>query len=160
MTDAPNSYVSVLMPPQTRFTTSVIKRSLNPTWPAAGSTFDFPIYLSLAGVIGGRGLEAVMWDKDMIGKEYMGELFVGVDQWFAGGSAQLWDEGLKVSATVMPRSSSSSTRETNATAKLVRARLDPSQAKGVGKRPVADGIPQPAWRGQRGRRTRKGSQGL
>lgn len=55
--------MTIIMPPATRFTTPVIKRSLNPTFPPGQSTFDFPIYLSLAGVIGGRGLEAVMWDK-------------------------------------------------------------------------------------------------
>jgi phosphatidylserine decarboxylase len=32
-------------------------------FPADGSTFDYPIYLSLAGVVGARGLEGVVWDK-------------------------------------------------------------------------------------------------
>lgn len=51
------------MAPATRFTTPVVKRSLNPAFPPESSTFDYPIYLSLAAVIGGRGLEGVMWDK-------------------------------------------------------------------------------------------------
>lgn len=51
------------MAPATRFTTPVVKRSLNPVFPPEASTFDYPIYLSLAAVIGGRGLEGVMWDK-------------------------------------------------------------------------------------------------
>lgn len=55
--------MSILLAPSTRYTTPVVKRSLNPIFPAAQSTFDFPIYLSLAGVIGGRGLEGVVWDK-------------------------------------------------------------------------------------------------
>ncbi|TXT04887.1 hypothetical protein VHUM_03970 [Vanrija humicola] len=87
-------FVSILLAPSTRYTTPVVKRSLNPIFPAAQSTFDFPIYLSLAGVIGGRGLEGVVWDKDLMRKEYMGELFVGVDQWFSSGSPRLWAEDL------------------------------------------------------------------
>ena len=68
-------------------------------FPAEQSTFDFPLYLSLAGVIGGRGLEAVVWDKDLMRKEYMGELFVGVDQWFQNGAARLWHDDLPVSSS-------------------------------------------------------------
>lgn len=101
------------MAPATRFTTPVIKRSLNPTYPAESSTFDYPIYLSLAAVIGGRGLEGVVWDKvgaverwsglgantkDLMRKEYMGEFNVDVDQWFGGGPVQLWSENLPVRA--------------------------------------------------------------
>lgn len=51
------------MPPSTRHSTPVIKKTLDPVFPAETSTFDFPIYLSLAGVVGGRGLEGVLWDK-------------------------------------------------------------------------------------------------
>ena len=57
------SFVTLLVPPGSRHTTPVVKRSLDPVFPAAQSTFDFPIYLSLAAVIGGRGLEGVVWDK-------------------------------------------------------------------------------------------------
>lgn len=56
-------FVSLLLPPSTRHQTPVIKKSLNPSFPADGSTFDYPIYLSLAGVVGARGLEGVVWDK-------------------------------------------------------------------------------------------------
>lgn len=56
-------FVHVSLPPSQRQTTPVIKRSLNPAFPAEASTFDFPIYLSLGAVIGGRGIEAVVWDK-------------------------------------------------------------------------------------------------
>lgn len=51
------------MPPSTRYTTPVIKKTLDPVFPADTCTFDFPLYLSLAGVVGGRGLEGVLWDK-------------------------------------------------------------------------------------------------
>ena len=57
------SFVSLLLPPTDRQSTHHIKKTLNPVYPAETSTFDFPLYLSMAGVIGGRGLEAVMWDK-------------------------------------------------------------------------------------------------
>ena len=56
-------FISLLLPPSTRHQTPVIKKSLNPSFPADGSTFDYPIYLSLAGVVGARGLEGVVWDK-------------------------------------------------------------------------------------------------
>ncbi|ODO08587.1 phosphatidylserine decarboxylase [Cryptococcus wingfieldii CBS 7118] len=87
-------FLNLLMPPATRHTTPVIKKTLNPKFPAEGSTFDCPLYLSLAGVIGGRGLEGVLWDKDLIKKDYMGELSIPVDKWFADGIARLWDEQL------------------------------------------------------------------
>lgn len=41
----------------------MIKKSLNPVYPPKDSTFDFPLYLSLASLVGGRGLEGVIWDK-------------------------------------------------------------------------------------------------
>ena len=56
-------FVSLVVPPSPRQSTPVIKRSLNPVFPKDSSTFDFPLYLSLAGVVGGRGLEGVVWDK-------------------------------------------------------------------------------------------------
>jgi phosphatidylserine decarboxylase len=57
------SFISLLLPPSTRHQTPVMKKSLNPSFPSDGSTFDYPIYLSLAGVVGARGLEGVVWDK-------------------------------------------------------------------------------------------------
>jgi len=60
---ADDRFITVLLPPSTRHQTPVVKKSLNPSYPADGATFDYPIYLSLAGVVGARGLEAVVWDK-------------------------------------------------------------------------------------------------
>ncbi|WVO16689.1 phosphatidylserine decarboxylase [Cryptococcus depauperatus] len=85
-------FLSLLMPPATRHTTPVIKKTLDPVFPAETSTFDFPIYLSLAGVVGGRGLEGVLWDKDLMRKEYMGELAIPIDEWFPQGQVHLWHE--------------------------------------------------------------------
>lgn len=56
-------FISVLLAPSHRNTTSVVKRTLDPSFPAESSTFDYPLYLSLAGLVGGRGLEFVVWDK-------------------------------------------------------------------------------------------------
>ncbi|KAJ9125079.1 hypothetical protein QFC22_000032 [Naganishia vaughanmartiniae] len=89
------SFVSVSLPPTPAVQTPIIKRSLNPTFPAAQSTFDFPLYASLAasGLYRGRGLEIVVWDKDLVKKDYMGEVAVPLSQWFPEGAREgaLWD---------------------------------------------------------------------
>ena len=69
--------VSVLT---TRQQTSVAKRTLNPTYLPKDATFDFPIYLSLADHLG--VVELVVWDKDMLKKEYLGEAALLLDDWF------------------------------------------------------------------------------
>jgi C2 domain len=58
----------------------VAKRTLNPTYAAKDATFDFPIYLSLADKLG--VVELVVWDKDMLSKEYLGEVALPLDDWF------------------------------------------------------------------------------
>jgi hypothetical protein len=60
---ADGRFVTLVVPPSGRSQTPVVKKSLNPSFPAESSTFDFPLYLSLAGVVGGRGIEGVIWDK-------------------------------------------------------------------------------------------------
>ncbi|OCF30786.1 phosphatidylserine decarboxylase [Kwoniella heveanensis BCC8398] len=87
-------FITILMPPSTRHSTPVVKKTLEPTFPAESSTFDFPIYLSLTGVIGGRGLEGVVWDKDLMRKEYMGELAIPVEKWFPDGVIHLWGDNV------------------------------------------------------------------
>lgn len=88
-----HSFVAVSLAPSQQSQTPVIKRSLNPHFPAPQSTFDFPLYASLAegGLYRGRGLEVVVWDKDLVKKDYMGEVAVPISQWFQGGSV-LWDD--------------------------------------------------------------------
>jgi len=61
--DADHRFIILNVPPSGKSQTPVVKKSLNPAWPADVSTFDFPLYLSMAGVVGGRGIEGVMWDK-------------------------------------------------------------------------------------------------
>lgn len=69
--------VSVL---NTRHQTPVAKRTLHPTYTSKDATFDFPIYLSLAHQLG--VVELVVWDKDMLSKEYLGEVALPLDDWF------------------------------------------------------------------------------
>ncbi|KAJ9104736.1 hypothetical protein QFC19_003877 [Naganishia cerealis] len=87
-------FVAVSLPPAAPVQTPVVKRSLSPAFPAAQSTFDFPLYASLAasGLYGGRGLELVVWDKDLVKKDYMGEVAVPLTQWFRKGESPLWDD--------------------------------------------------------------------
>ncbi|KAF8329149.1 uncharacterized protein EI90DRAFT_3017385 [Cantharellus anzutake] len=61
--------------------TTVIKNQLNPRWPAKDATFEFPIYSSAIKRTGAF-FNMVVWDKDMIGKDYLGELSLQPTQWF------------------------------------------------------------------------------
>ncbi len=65
-----DSFLALTLSPTPRQQTPVIRRSLAPDYSAsastaAKSTFDFPLYRSLAegGYYAGRGLEVVVWDK-------------------------------------------------------------------------------------------------
>ncbi|EAU83349.2 hypothetical protein CC1G_09043 [Coprinopsis cinerea okayama7 len=60
--------------------TPVAKKTLNPTYTPKDATFDFPLYLSLADKLG--VLELVVWDKDIVGKDYLGEVGLPLDEWF------------------------------------------------------------------------------
>ncbi|PFH45491.1 hypothetical protein AMATHDRAFT_159435, partial [Amanita thiersii Skay4041] len=87
-------YVSVSLL-HTKQTTPIIKRSLNPVFPAKEATFEFPIYLSVVErLLGGVGVvELVVWDKDMFSRDYLGEVGVGVERWFKRSEEAFgWDE--------------------------------------------------------------------
>ena len=56
---------------RSRSQTPVAKKTLNPNYATKDATFDFPIYRSLADRLG--VLELVVWDKDMLKKDYLGE---------------------------------------------------------------------------------------
>ena len=60
-----------------------MKRTTNPVYPAKDATFNFPIYLSLADKLG--VVELVVWDKDMLKKEYLGEVGLPLEDWFKNG---------------------------------------------------------------------------
>lgn len=63
-----------------RYSTPVVKKSLNPEYAAEKATFDFPIYRSNVGYVG--ALEFVVWDKDLLRKDYIGEAAIPFDEWF------------------------------------------------------------------------------
>lgn len=74
----------------TRHQTPVCKRTLQPTYAAKDATFDFPLYLSLAEKLG--ALEFVVWDKDMLKKDYLGEISLPLDDWFVDRGS---DDGVR-----------------------------------------------------------------
>lgn len=76
--------VSVL---STRQQTPVAKRTLNPVYNPKDATFEFPLYLSLADKLG--GVELVVWDKDMLSKEYLGEVALSLEYWFRGEGEEI-----------------------------------------------------------------------
>ncbi|EJD41855.1 hypothetical protein AURDEDRAFT_115297 [Auricularia subglabra TFB-10046 SS5] len=79
-------YVSVSFQRQKK-KTPVIQKTLDPHWPAKDATFDFPLYKSVAERLGTL-LEIVVWDKDFVGKDYLGEVSLPASRWFernAGG---------------------------------------------------------------------------
>ncbi|KAH9168552.1 C2 domain-containing protein [Lactarius sanguifluus] len=65
-----------------RSQTTVCKRNLNPQYGAKDATFDFPIYESLVHELG--TLKFVVWDKDIIRNNYLGEYSLPVNQWING----------------------------------------------------------------------------
>ncbi|KAI0771332.1 phosphatidylserine decarboxylase-domain-containing protein [Trametes elegans] len=73
-----------------RHQTPVSKRTLNPTYNPKDATFDFPIYLSLADKLG--VVELVVWDKDMLKKDYLGEVSIPLEDWFRDGNAFPFDD--------------------------------------------------------------------
>lgn len=47
--------------------TPVVKKNLNPKYPAKEATFDLPVFASVLGTRGAL-LDFVVWDKDIVGK--------------------------------------------------------------------------------------------
>ena len=73
-----------------RHQTAVAKRTLNPAYNPKDATFDFPIHLSLADKLG--VVELVVWDKDMLKKDYLGEAWIPLEDWFRDGRAYAFDD--------------------------------------------------------------------
>ncbi|KDR73841.1 hypothetical protein GALMADRAFT_71485, partial [Galerina marginata CBS 339.88] len=59
--------------------TPVAKRTINPVY-AQDTTFEFPIYLSLGDRLG--IVELLVWDKQTLTKEYLGEVAIPLEDWF------------------------------------------------------------------------------
>lgn len=75
-----------------RHQTCVIKKTLNPSFPEKDATFDFNIYLSIVDKL--SAIELIAWDKDTIGKEYLGEAALPLEDWFQdapGGREYAWE---------------------------------------------------------------------
>jgi hypothetical protein len=96
------------------------RSSSAPEFPAASSTFDFPLFRGQAGLLG--AIECVAWDKvrrlvaratplgpgaltnesphgflqDMLRKEYLGEAAVQVADWFPNSEPVEWSPDLEV----------------------------------------------------------------
>jgi len=68
--------------------TPVAKRTVNPLYAPKDGTFDFPIYISLADRIG--VVEIVVWDKDLLRKDYLGEVSLPLDDWFPDGKDKFY----------------------------------------------------------------------
>lgn len=69
-----------------RQSTTSVSKSLNPEW---NETLELPI----AGV---PLLECVCWDKDRIGKDYMGEFDIALEDLFTDGQAQQEVQPLRI----------------------------------------------------------------
>ena len=57
---------------------------------AKDATFDFPIYLSLVGKLG--VLELIVWDKDLVKKDYLGEASLELQDWFKDKPCKAFDD--------------------------------------------------------------------
>ncbi|KAF8155166.1 hypothetical protein K438DRAFT_1943056 [Mycena galopus ATCC 62051] len=87
----------------TRHQTPVAKKTLNPVYAPKDATWDFPIYASVADKLG--VVELVVWDKDMLRKDYLGEAGIAVEDWFTDSRPKAWDtpgNAPTVPAPVMP----------------------------------------------------------
>ncbi|KAH0584865.1 hypothetical protein H2248_008143 [Termitomyces sp. 'cryptogamus'] len=73
-----------------RHQTPVAKRTVSPTYVPREATWDFSIYLSAAPGLG--AVEIVVWDKDTLGKDYLGEAAIPLGEWFAEGRGFGWDD--------------------------------------------------------------------
>ena len=52
--------------------TPIAKQTVNLVYNPKDATFDFPVYFMLADQLG--VLKVIIWDKDMLRKEYLGEV--------------------------------------------------------------------------------------
>ena len=72
--------------------TPVVHKSLDPVYLAKDATFDFPIYQSVVERLGTL-VELVVWDKDMLlKKDYLGEAWIPLEDWFRDGRAYAFDD--------------------------------------------------------------------
>ncbi|KAJ7243915.1 phosphatidylserine decarboxylase-domain-containing protein [Mycena haematopus] len=82
----------------TRHQTAVARKTVNPVYAPKDATWDFPIYLSVADKLG--VVELVVWDKDMLRKDYLGEAGIAVEDWFTDSRPKAWDAPDNVAFTI------------------------------------------------------------
>ncbi|KZV83403.1 hypothetical protein EXIGLDRAFT_701460 [Exidia glandulosa HHB12029] len=112
--------------------TPVIQKNLNPTWNAKDATFDFPIYQSVAERLGTL-LELVVWDKDMLSKDYLAELPLACSEWFAhnGGPAAYDFASPKNKPFWLDLQSSRSTKEAKGSINVKLGLVSPPGTKNI-----------------------------
>ncbi|GAA6057046.1 hypothetical protein JCM3770_005225 [Rhodotorula araucariae] len=85
-----------------RSTSPTVHKSLNPVWGAGGGSGDvsgaageakleFKLHDCIA--LGRERVEIVCWDKDRVGSEYLGEISVGLEDWW-GHDKREWKDGV------------------------------------------------------------------
>ena len=82
-----------------RFQTSVAKKTLNPSYNLKDGSYDFPIYSSLVEKLG--ALEFVVWDKDVLRKDYLGEAALTLDNWFPNKNVLAFEDAKNVVRSVV-----------------------------------------------------------
>ncbi|GAA5985204.1 hypothetical protein JCM10908_002568 [Rhodotorula pacifica] len=82
-------------------TTPTASKTLNPVWVTGGESgaidgaageakLEVKVYDSLA--FGMERIEIVGWDRDRVGSEYLGEISIGLEDWW--GPQQEWEDGV------------------------------------------------------------------
>ncbi|TNY17094.1 phosphatidylserine decarboxylase-domain-containing protein [Rhodotorula diobovata] len=84
-----------------RVTGPTVQKSLNPVWGSGGESGDLSgvageakleLKLHDCLALGQERVEVVCWDKDRVGSEYLGELSLGLDEWWGSDRTQ-WKDG-------------------------------------------------------------------
>ena len=97
--DCPRELASYSLHVQT--TTPTASKTLNPVWVAGGESgavdgaageakLEVKVYDSLA--FGRERIEIVGWDRDRVGSEYLGEISLGLEDWW--GPRRDWHDGV------------------------------------------------------------------
>ena len=73
-----------------RHQTLVAKCTLNPAYIPKDAMFDFPIHLSPTDKL--SIIKRVVWDKDMLKKDYLSEAWIPLEDWFRDGRAYAFDD--------------------------------------------------------------------
>ena len=76
--------------------TPVCKRNLHPRYEPRDATFEFPISFSLMHKFGSLELRFVVWNKGMIGKDFLGKYALSINEWFRGTAIAFDDPDNKV----------------------------------------------------------------